>query len=410
MEPSNIRKDYYLLISSRVFTRIGDGFLRILSVLLVASQSKDPMIAGLVLVFRYVCEILINAISGPFIDKLRIRTSLMAADLLRTFLSLLLVAAVLLGYPYPVYLGLSFLGDFVFIFFKPAVDKVVKVNFPVKEGTKVLSQVDAANHFSNIGGYALASLVAGWLGLKIAVLWGPLFFFFSFLLVSRLQLAGESIIDYKKVRNKSYWASQKEGLRYTWGNKPLRLLMIGRSLVAVGRGSFTILSVVYLSNVAKGLSAYGYFESAQSAGKVVVTALVIPFFFAYRSTFFLTGVSLIVIGMAFFGFTLVNDVVLACLVGALVGAGQASEAVGIDAIVNRYSEAHIQGRAKSTTSFGSRISGLAAIGMVYLLVTTFQVSARTLFGWLGIFPLLGSLVFFLGWSAEKKEWIKKSSD
>ena len=152
MEPSNIRKDFYLLISSRVFTRIGDGFLRILSVLLVASKSKDPMIAGLVLVFRYVCEILINAISGPFIDKLRIRTSLMAADLLRTFLSLLLVAAVLLGYPYPVYLVLSFLGDFVFIFFKPAADKVVKVNFPVKEGTKVLSQVDAANHFSNIGG------------------------------------------------------------------------------------------------------------------------------------------------------------------------------------------------------------------------------------------------------------------
>ena len=164
MEPSNVRKDFYLLISSRVFTRIGDGFLRILSVLLVASKSKDPMIAGLVLVFRYVCEILINAISGPFIDKLRIRTSLMAADLLRTILSLLLVAAVLLGYPYPVYLALSFLGDFVFIFFKPAADKVVKVNFPVKEGTKVLSQIDAANHFSNISGYALASLVAGLAG------------------------------------------------------------------------------------------------------------------------------------------------------------------------------------------------------------------------------------------------------
>jgi MFS family permease len=409
MEPS-VRKDFYLLICSRVLTRIGDGFLRILSVLLVASKSQDPMIAGLVLVFRYVCEILINAISGPFIDKLRIRTSLMTADLLRTILSLLLVAAVLLGYPYPVYLVLSFLGDFVFIFFKPATDKVVKVNFPVKEGTKVLSQVDAANHFSNIGGYALASLVAGWLGLKMAVLGGPPFFFLSFLLVSRLQLAGESIIDYRKVRKKSYWASQKEGLRYTWGNKPLRLLLMGRSLVAVGRGSFTVLSVVYLANIAKGLSAYGYFESAQSAGKVVVTALVIPFFFAYRSTFFLTGVSLIVIGMAFFGFNLVNDVVLACLVGALVGAGQASEAVGIDAIVNRYSEAHIQGRAKSTTSFGSRVFGLAAMGTVYLLVTTFQVSARTLFGWLGIFPLLGSLVFFLGWSAEKKEWRKNLSN
>ena len=84
MESSHVRNDFILLISSRVFTRIGDGFLRILSVLLVASKSKDPMIAGLVLVFRYVCEILINAISGPFIDKLRIRHSLMAADLLRT--------------------------------------------------------------------------------------------------------------------------------------------------------------------------------------------------------------------------------------------------------------------------------------------------------------------------------------
>jgi MFS family permease len=394
MEQAHVRSDFFLLIASRIFSRVGDGFLRILSVLLVASKSKDPMVAGLVLVFRYVCEIVISAISGPFIDKLRIRTSLMTADLARTFLSLLLVAAVLRGYPYPVYLVLSFLGDFVFIFFKPAVDKVVKVNFPVEQGTKVLSQVDAANHVSNIGGY--------WLGLKGAVLWAPPFFFLSFLLVSRLQLAGESVIDYRKVRRKSYWKSQQEGLRYTWANKPLRLLLMGRSLVAVGRGSFTVLSVVYLSNITKGLSAYGYFESAQSAGKVVATALVIPLFFASRSTFFLTGVSLVVIGMAFFGFNLVNDVVLACLVGALVGVGQAAEAVGIDAIVNRYSEAHIQGRAKSTTSFGSRFFGLAAIGIVYLLVTTFQVPARTLFGWLGIFPLLGAVVFFMGWIAEKE--------
>ncbi len=409
MESSTIRKDFILLIASRVFTRIGDGFLRILSVLLVAAKSHDPMIAGLVLVFRYVCEILINAISGPFIDKLHIRTSLMAAELLRTILSLLLVAAVLRGYPYPVYLVLSFLGDFVFIFFKPASDKVVKVNFPVKEGTKVLSQVDAANHFSNIAGYALASLVSGWLGLKVAVLWGPPLFFISFLLVTRLRLSGESVIDYQRVRKKSYWASQKEGLRYTWGKKPLRLLLIGRSLVAVGRGSFTVLSVVYLAHMAKGLSSYGYFESAQSAGKVLVTALVIPFFFAYRSTFFLTAVSLLVIGASFFGFNLVNDIYLACLVGVLVGAGQASEAVGIDAMLNRYSEAHIQGRAKSTTSFGSRIFGLAAMGAVYLLVTTFQVSARTLFGWLGIFPVLGSLVFFFGWRAEKEERNKNLS-
>ncbi|MBI5586288.1 MAG: hypothetical protein HY892_20955 [Deltaproteobacteria bacterium] len=407
MIPADVRRDFYLLISSRVFSRVGDGFLRILAVLLVAAKSKDPLIAGLVLVGRYVCEILINAISGPFIDKLRIRSSLMYADLIRTVLGILLVAAVLMGYPYPVYLVLSFLGDFVFIFFKPAADKVIKVSFPVSEGTKIISQVDAANHLSNITGYALASLVAGWLGLKIAVIWGPVFFFLSFLLVSRLRLSGEAVIDYKKVRQKSYWASQKEGLRYTWTSKPLRLLLIGRSLVAVGRGSFTVLSVVYLANIAKGLSAYGYFESAQSAGKVVVTLLIIPFFLAYRSSFFLTAGSLVLIALSFFGFNLVNDVLLACLVGALVGAGQAAEAVGIDAIINRYSEAHIQGRAKSTTSFGSRVFGLAAIGIVYLLVTTFHVSARTLFGWLGIFPLLASLVFLMGWRAEKEFFTEK---
>ncbi len=127
----------------------------------------------------------------------------------------------------------------------------------------------------------------------------------------------------------------------------------------------------------------------------MVTALVIPFFFAYRSTFFLTGVSLIVIGLSFFGFNLVNDVILACLVGAMVGAGQASEAVGIDAIINRYSDAHIQGRAKSTTSFGSRIFGLTAIAAVYLLVTTFQRFGPYPFRLAGNFsPFGGGGIFF----------------
>lgn len=402
MIPEAVRRDFGLLIASRVCTRTGDGFLRVLAVLLVAEKSRDPMMAGLVLVFRYVCEIVINAISGPVVDRVRIRTSLMVSDASRTVLGVLLIASVLLGYPYPVYLALSFLGDFVFIFFKPAVDKVVKVSFPVVHGTKILSYVDAANHVSNIAGYALASLVAGWLGLRVAVLFGPSFFFLSFLLVCLLRLPGEKVIDYSRVRKKSYWASQKEGLRYTWASAPLRLLLIGRSLVAVGRGAFTVLSVVYLNEIAKGLSAYGYFESAQSAGKVAVTGLVIPLFFARGSPFVLTALSLCVIGLAFFGFNIVHDVVLACAVGAMIGVGQAAEAVGIDAVINRHADAHIQGRAKSTTSFGSRLSGLAAIGLVYFLVNSLHVSARSIFGWLGVFPFLGALVFFLGRVAERR--------
>lgn len=394
------RRDFWLLVGSRVASRVGDGFLRILAVLLVAAKTKDPMTAGLVLVFRYVCEILINAVSGPFIDRFRIRTSLMASDLLRTALSALLVVAVLTGRSYAVFLVLSFLGDFVFIFFKPAADKVVKVSFPVEEGTKVLSQVDAANHLSNIGGYTLASLVAAAFGLETAVLAGPFFFFLSFLLVARLHLPGEKAIDYGKVRSKSYWASQREGLRYTWASRPLRLLLIGRSLVAVGQGSFSVLSVAYLAGLAKGLASYGYFESAQSAGKVLVTLLVIPILFARRSAFLLTGLSLFAIAAAFFGFNLVGEVALACAVGALVGAGQASQAVGVDAIVNRYADAAIQGRAKSTTSFGSRLLGLAAIGLVYALVHA-GVAPRTLFGWLGVFPILGAFVFLLGWQHEE---------
>lgn len=401
MVSTAVSRDFYLLIFSRVFTRLGDGFLRILSILLVAAKTKDPMTAGLVLVFRYVCEILINAISGPFIDRIRIRNSMMAAELIRTVLSLFLIVAVLWGWPYHLYLVLSFLGDFVFIFFKPAADKVVKVSFPKKEGTKVLSLVDGANHLSNIGGYALASFLTGLLGLEQTVLLSPLFFFLSFLSICRFRLPGEKAIDYGKVRKKSFWASQKEGFQYTWSNLPLRMLLIGRSLVAVGRGSFTVLSVVYLADIAHGLSAYGYFESAQSAGKVLVTLFIIPLFFAYRSTFFLTAISLIIIGLSFFTFNLVDDVVLACVVGAMVGAGQASEAVGIDAILNRYSEAHIQGRAKSTTSFGSRLSGLAAIVAVYFMVTALEIKAQTLFAWLGFFPFMASAVFFAGWRSEK---------
>jgi MFS family permease len=408
LESRTARQDFLLLVSSRVASRLGDGFLRILAVLLVAAKTKDPMMAGLVLVFRYVAEILINAISGPFIDRFRIRTSLMASDLLRTVLSLMLVGAVLSGAPYGLFLVLSFLGDFVFIFFKPAADKVVKVNFPVAEGTKILSLVDAANHASNIGGYALASLVAATLGLEAAILFGPFFFFSSFLLVSRLELPGEKAIDYQKVRSKSWWESQREGLKYTWQSRPLRFLLIGRSLVAVGQGSFSVLSVAYLASMAKGLSSYGFFESAQSAGKVVVTLLVIPLLFARRSTFLLTSVSLVFVGFAFFGFRLVHDVVFACAVGAMVGAGQASQAVGVDAILNRYSDAAIQGRAKSTTSFGSRLSGLAAIGIVYFLVSTGRLEPRVLFGWLGIFPLMGAVVFFLGWMSERSGQIKIS--
>ncbi len=397
------RRDILALIASRMSSRVGDGFLRILAVLLVAARSKDPMIAGLVLVFRYVAEVLINAVSGPFIDRWQIRRSLMAAELLRSVLAGLMVAAVVGGRSSAALLVLSFLGDFVFIFFKPAADKVVKVSVPTSEGTTVLSLVDASNHVSNIGGYALASLVAVWLGADVAVWFGPFFFFISFLMVSRLRLPGERVIDYGQVRSKNWWASQREGLRYTWASPPLRLLLIGRSLVAVGQGSFSVLAIAYLAHLTNGLSSYGYFESAQSAGKVAATLVVIPLLFPRRSTFLLTGVSLLAVGVSFFGFNMVASVVLACLVGALTGAGQASQAVGVDAIINKYADAHIQGRAKSTTSFGSRLSGLVAIGVVYFLVTAWGIPARVLFGWLGVVPLIAGCVFLLGWRSEIAE-------
>lgn len=401
MLSEEVRRDFVLLLSSRVATRMGDGFLRILSVLLVAEKTKDPMLAGLVLVFRYFCEILINAVSGPIVDRVHIRMSLMASDLVRAVLASLIVASVMLGYPYAILLALSFLGDFVFIFFKPAVDKVVKVSFPVREGTRIISQIDAVNQLSNIAGFTLASFAGAYLGLRTASLLAPVFFLVSFLLVRRLRLSGEHVIDYAKVRRKSYWASQKEGLHYTWSSPFLRLLLLARSAVAVGRGAFTVLSVVYLSEIAKGLSAYGYFESAQSLGKVIVTALIIPFLFAYRSSFLIMGLSMCMIGISFFCFNLAGSVVLACLVGSLVGVGQAAEAVSIDSCINRYSEAHIQARTKSTTSFGSRLAGLAAIGGCYFCIISLQIPARTLFAWLGVFPVIGAMLAFGGLAYEK---------
>jgi MFS family permease len=394
-------RDFVLLVASRAATRLGDSFLRITAVLLVAARSRDPMAAGLVLVSRYVCEILVNAVSGPVIDRLRIRTSLMLSDGLRALFAVLLIGGVFTRMPYPVLVAITFLGDFVFIFFKPAADKVVKVSFPASEGTKALSQMDAANHASNIGGFMLASLLGGWLGAERAVQAAPAFFLVSLALVSLLRLPGEGVIDYAREKGKSYWQRQREGLAYTWASAPLRLLLFGRSLVAVARGSFAVLSVVYMAKMASGLDAFGYFESAQSAGKVVVTGLVIPLFFAYRSTFLLTGLALVAVALSFFGLNLVGTVWLACAVGVLVGAGQAAEAVGIDAIINRFADARIQGRAKSTTSFGSRLSGLAAIGIVYLLVTTYGVDPRDMFAYLGIFPLLAAAVFLLGWLSER---------
>jgi len=75
----------------------------------------------------------------------------MASDLLRTFLSVLLIGVVLTGQSYATYLVLSFLGDFVFIFFKRR-RQGRQGQRPGERGTKTLSSVDAANHVSNIGG------------------------------------------------------------------------------------------------------------------------------------------------------------------------------------------------------------------------------------------------------------------
>ena len=81
--PARLGRDFRWLLSAVAVKNAGDGFMLAAGPLLVASQTRDPLLVSMAALCQYLPKLLLGSIAGVLVDRLDRRRIVMAMDLAR---------------------------------------------------------------------------------------------------------------------------------------------------------------------------------------------------------------------------------------------------------------------------------------------------------------------------------------
>ena len=108
--PARLGKDFRWLLSSSIVNNAGDGIVLAAGPLLVASQTNDPFVVSLALLFGYVPFLIFGVIGGAAADRFDRRRMVIVANVARAVVLAVLVVTIVTGtVSIPLILGAIFL-------------------------------------------------------------------------------------------------------------------------------------------------------------------------------------------------------------------------------------------------------------------------------------------------------------
>ncbi|MEU4823576.1 MFS transporter [Actinomadura sp. NPDC023710] len=160
-----------LFLGGQSVSLLGDGCAVLAVPLLVLQLTRDPLAAGLAAAPRGIGYLLVGLPAGPVVDRLNPWRVLVAMDVLRAGVFVILPALVWLGAaPLGVVLALAFVGGAATVFFDAALTVAVKDLFPAEGLLTANSVLESAGRTSQMVGPAIVALLATWIGVETALL------------------------------------------------------------------------------------------------------------------------------------------------------------------------------------------------------------------------------------------------
>ena len=275
-----------------------------------------------------------------------------------------------------------------------AVAAVLQPRELISEGNALMNLGFAA---SSVFGAALAGGLIAAFGLATALAVDAA----SFLIIALVLVTARDVPRLEHTEYQPWRARFRAGLRFARHHRLVRTLLIGQSLALICFTVVVPIEVIYAKESLGTTSAgYGALLSAWGAGIVVGSLLFVAL--KNRSGFGLIVIASALIGLAYFGMSQVDTLVLACAMSVIGGAGNGVQWV---AVMTALQEA-------TPSDYQARMSGLlesigaAMPGAGYLLggVLTTVGSPRTAFAFAGI----GILVLVVGALALRPGHVRRS--
>jgi MFS family permease len=273
------KRDFSLLWLAQLVSTIGSSLTDLAAGILVFQLTGSALNVGLVLMVTAIPTLFVGLFAGVFVDRFNRKRILLASDLLRGVLVLMIPLAFdALGEDdgmIAMY-ALLFTAATVRTFFDPAWESVLPEIASEEELTSANSFLSISSFGSTAVGFALAGLLAG-VDIHFPFYIDSLTFALSFVLVLAVRIPAHAA-EAEDTTIGAIVENLKSGAQYLWRTKLLRWLFIVNLPIMLSFGLWNVLLLPMAIRVLRASEfEYGIQEGVTSVGFVVGSLLMARF-------------------------------------------------------------------------------------------------------------------------------------
>lgn len=393
------KRDFSLMWSAQLVSTIGSSLTDLAAGILVFELTKSALNVGLTLMVTAIPTLFVGLFAGVFVDRFDRKRILLASDLLRGIIVVLIPFGVQ-NFGLIALYALLFLAAVVRQFFDPAWESVL----PDVASDEELASANAFLSISSFGSTAVGFALAGFLAsvdIHLPFYIDGATFLLSFLIVLGVRI--RHLATDETTTTTAVLANLKTGMRFLWGTPILRSSVLINIPILF---SFGLWNVLLLPMAIRELGAttfeYGLQEGLTSVGFVISSLLMAKYADRLREGQWMV---LATIGMGFFGvfYGFAQNIWFA--IAMVVGSGFLNSPLGISRrlIFQKNTPRELRGRVFSAFAVSRDVVFLAGMAMAGL---GDLVSIRLLIVISAVILILAGIVtqFMPGLGTPAAEW------
>jgi len=405
-EPLGVRqilriRDFRLLWLGQIVSNFGDS-LTAFTIMLYVNRVTDgsPRALALLLISLALPHAVLGLGAGAIVDRFDRKRIMIIADLLRGFLTLALVPAMLTRSVdvWPIYL-LAFLHSTVSAFFTPARSAMIPRIVPTNSLLAANSLAQTSMVFFRLLGAALAGILVG----EMDLFWpaatiDAVTFFVSMVLIMQIATSGETTAKLSADIRQATAEIIKDlrvGVSLIVHSRLLTGLLVGVGVMMLGLGAVNVLlAPLVVNDLHLPETWFGALEGAQALA-MLLSGTAIAFLAARFSSTSIVSVGLVGIGAAIALIAPIDQIWQLVPILFVVGLFAAPLNAAIATLVQTAVEDELRGRVSA--ALGSMIQAASLVSMFAAGAVAAQIGVRNVFLAAGIIALvagvLSALVF-----------------
>jgi MFS family permease len=274
------QRNFFLLWFGQLISIIGDWVLVIALPFYTYNLTGSALASGGMFIVSTLPRLLLGSVAGVFVDRWDRKRTMIVADLLRVFLTLMLFLVRSRDWLWLIYTS-AFLESVVSQFFNPAKSAVIPLLVNEKDLLTANSLNGLSDALTRLLGSALGGMLLTWLGFSFVVFFDSATFLFSALMIMFVIIPRQPVEPAApghvaaSTKMADYWRDWIAGLKLVKRERLLLALFIVMGVALLGDSMVTVLIVPLVKNLmGGGAQLLGWLMMAEGIGGLLGGLLV----------------------------------------------------------------------------------------------------------------------------------------